>query len=148
MQLQGQNAIELGPGRWAITAVGWHNVESPGVLVEIDKRSLLHPFTSITTHLEQGPRIMVEGRGIRVRDAEGREYLDAMAGLWCVNVGYGRPEIADAMAEQARRLPYYHAFLGNSNEPASWSVWRQSTKLCSKMPGPFAIPGVLKTPGI
>jgi L-2,4-diaminobutyrate transaminase len=100
-------------------------------LHELDKRSLLHPFTSIGTHLEQGPRIMVEGRGIRVRDAEGREYLDAMAGLWCVNVGYGRSEIVDAMTDQARRLPYYHSFLGSSNEPAI----RLADRLLGMAPG-------------
>jgi len=63
--------------------------------------------------------VIAEGRGSRVRDTAGRWYLDAMAGLWCVNAGYGRAEIADAIAEQARRLPYYHGFAGASNEPAS-----------------------------
>jgi L-2,4-diaminobutyrate transaminase len=104
---------------------------SPQSLHELDKRSLLHPFTSIEGHLERGPRIMVEGEGIRVRDDGGREYIDAMAGLWCVNVGYGRGEIVDAMAEQARRLPYYHAFLGNSNEPAI----RLADRLLAMAPG-------------
>jgi L-2,4-diaminobutyrate transaminase len=61
---------------------------------------------------------MAEARGTRIRDRAGREYIDAMAGLWCVNVGYGREEIVEAMAEQARRLPYYHTFLSHSNEPA------------------------------
>jgi L-2,4-diaminobutyrate transaminase len=87
-------------------------------LEDADRNSLFHPFTSIAEHLERGPRIMVEGKGTRVRDRAGREYLDAMAGLWCVNVGYGREEIAEAMAAQARRLSYYHAFLSHSNEPA------------------------------
>jgi L-2,4-diaminobutyrate transaminase len=104
---------------------------SPQSLHELDKRSLLHPFTSIEGHLERGPRIMVEGEGIRVRDDGGREYIDAMAGLWCVNVGYGRGEIVDAMAEQARRLPYYHAFLGHSNEPAI----RLADRLLAMAPG-------------
>ncbi len=87
-------------------------------LSELDRDRLFHPYTSIHEHQAKGGRVMVEGKGIRVRDAEGREYLDAMAGLWCVNVGYGRDEIAEAMAEQARRLPYYHAFLRYTNEPA------------------------------
>ncbi|MEX2205169.1 MAG: aminotransferase [Myxococcota bacterium] len=82
-------------------------------------RAWLHPFTSIAEHEANPGLVIVEGRGARVRDASGRWYLDAMAGLWCVNAGYGRAEIADAIAEQARRLPYYHGFAGASNEPAS-----------------------------
>jgi L-2,4-diaminobutyrate transaminase len=87
-------------------------------LAELDRRSLFHPFTSIAEHLAGEPRILTEGQGVWLRDSAGREYLDAMAGLWCVNAGYGRHEIAEAMAAQARRLPYYHAFLSHSNEPA------------------------------
>ncbi len=87
-------------------------------LAEIDRRSSLHPFTSIAEHLAHGPQVIVEGKGIRVKDAEGREYLDAMAGLWCVNVGYGRPEIVEAARDQLERLPFYHSFASMANEPA------------------------------
>src|SRR5581483_11586193 len=55
--------------------------------------------------------------GVWLTDLEGKRYLDAVAGLWCVNVGYGRAEIGDAMAAQARRLGYYHTFSSMSNEP-------------------------------
>jgi L-2,4-diaminobutyrate transaminase len=75
-----------------------------------DQQSFLHPFTSIPDLLQRGPRVMVEGRGMRIRDSHQREYLDAMAGLWCVNVGYGREELVEAMASQSRRLSYFHAF--------------------------------------
>ena len=54
--------------------------------------------------------MMVRGSGSTVYDEDGRGYIDAMAGLWCVNVGYGRRELADALHEQALRLPYYHSF--------------------------------------
>jgi len=88
-------------------------------LEELDRERLFHPFTSVAEHLAGPPRVvMAEGKGVWLRDTRGREYLDAMAGLWCVNVGYGREEIAQAMADQARRLPYYHSFLAYSNEPA------------------------------
>ncbi len=92
----------------------------PGVssLYDLDRHHVFHPFTSIAEQQTAGPRIMTGGNGIWIRDAEGREYMDAMAGLWCVNVGYGREEIAEAMADQACRLAYYHAFMGNANEPA------------------------------
>ena len=59
-------------------------------LESIDRQTLIHPFTSIRTHLEEGPLIITEADGIRIRDRAGNSYIDAMAGLWCVNVGYGR----------------------------------------------------------
>ena len=54
--------------------------------------------------------MIVAGSGARVQDIHGRSYIDAMAGLWCVNVGYGRVELGDAMRAHAERLGYYHAF--------------------------------------
>lgn len=91
----------------------------PGrTLEQLDRERLFHPYTSVAEHLAGEPRILAEGKGVWLRDTRGRELLDAMAGLWCVNVGYGRDEIVEAMAEQARRLPYYHSFLSHSNEPA------------------------------
>jgi L-2,4-diaminobutyrate transaminase len=87
-------------------------------LEALDRERLFHPFTALGEHALAASPVMAEGKGVWLRDVRGHEYLDAMAGLWCVNVGYGRDEIAEAMAEQARRLAYYHAFLGYSNEPA------------------------------
>jgi L-2,4-diaminobutyrate transaminase len=86
-------------------------------LETLDKERVLHPLTSIADHLRTGPRIMAEGSGVTLTDVNGRRYLDAFAGLWCVNIGYGRTELADAMAAQARRLGYYHTFSSMSNEP-------------------------------
>ena len=86
-------------------------------LETLDKERVLHPATSIADHLKFGPRIMTEARGITLVDSTGRAYLDAVAGLWCVNIGYGRHEVADAMGAQARRLGYYHTFSSMSNEP-------------------------------
>src|SRR3984957_5461231 len=60
---------------------------------------------------------MVRGSGSTVYDEDGRAYIDAMAGLWCVNVGYGRREIADALHEQTLRLPYYHSFSSMATDP-------------------------------
>jgi len=87
-------------------------------LAQLDRASWLHPFSSLADQATRDPLVIREGRGTRVRDTAGREYLDAMAGLWCVNAGFGRREIADAMAEQAGRLAYYHGFAGAANEPA------------------------------
>jgi L-2,4-diaminobutyrate transaminase len=87
-------------------------------LEDMDRKSFFHPFTSIGDHLRDGPRIMAAGQGVHVTDSKGRRYLDGAAGLWCVNVGYGRQEIADAIGAQAARLPFFHAFTSMSNEPA------------------------------
>jgi L-2,4-diaminobutyrate transaminase len=78
---------------------------------DLDRRYVFHPFTALAEHeADGGPAMIVSGSGCRLYGSDGREYLDAMAGLWCVNVGYSRPEMAEALAEQASRLPYYHAF--------------------------------------
>ena len=86
-------------------------------LETLDKERVLHPATSIADHLRAGPRIMAEGAGLTLVDTTGKRYLDAVAGLWCVAIGYGRTEVADAMAAQSRRLAFYHTFSSMSNEP-------------------------------
>ncbi len=86
-------------------------------LEDMDRQSVLHPLTSIATHLKSGPLIVGRGKGVRIRDRQGREMIDCGAGLWCVNVGYGRPEIAEAARAAIEDLNYYHIFGGASNEP-------------------------------
>jgi L-2,4-diaminobutyrate transaminase len=78
---------------------------------EADRRFVFHPFTQLDQHERAGsPSMIVAGSGARVQDIHGRWYIDGMAGLWCVNVGYGRVEIAETMRIHAERLGYYHAF--------------------------------------
>jgi L-2,4-diaminobutyrate transaminase len=78
---------------------------------ELDRRFVFHPFTQLDAHEQTGPvGMIVEGTGARVRDLDGRSYIDGMAGLWCVNVGYGRRELAETLRVHAERLGYYHAF--------------------------------------
>jgi len=89
----------------------------PRSLSELDKASVLHPVTSIREQQRDGPFVLASGSGVSVTDADGRTYLDAAAGLWCVNVGYGREELARAAADEMRRLGYFHSFAGCSNEP-------------------------------
>ena len=90
------------------------------LLSQWDRESFLHPSTAAGAHARgEGPsRIIEGGQGVRIRDRDGRESLDGFAGLYCVNVGYGRTEIADAIAEQARKLAYYHAYAGHGSEAA------------------------------
>ena len=83
---------------------------------QMDQRSQFHPFTSINDLKAEGPTVMISGSGIRVRDVNGKEYLDGMAGLWCVNLGYGRKEISDAIARQSERLSFFHTFNGMSSD--------------------------------
>jgi L-2,4-diaminobutyrate transaminase len=77
---------------------------------ELDRRLVFHPFTQLDRHGHSDAPLIVEGHGVTLRDSRGRRYLDAMAGLWCVNVGYGRREIAEALHDEALRLGYYHSF--------------------------------------
>lgn len=77
---------------------------------ELDKKYLFHPFTALADHEKNGPSVIVRGEGVRLEDNHGNSYIDAMAGLWCVNVGYGRREIADVIHQQALTLPYFHSF--------------------------------------
>src|SRR5271163_4448808 len=86
-------------------------------LEEMDRQSLIHPATSIADHLKHGPTIIAGGSGVRVKDRQGRELIDCGAGLWCVNIGYGRAELGEAAAQAMRDLGYYHTFSSHSNEP-------------------------------
>jgi len=83
-----------------------------------DREHFFHPSTHMGAHArgEASGRIMAGGQGVYVTDREGRTSLDAFAGLYCVNVGYGRQEIAEAIAAQARELAYYHAYVGHGTE--------------------------------
>jgi L-2,4-diaminobutyrate transaminase len=86
-------------------------------LEDLDRRSSLHPFASVARNLESGPLIFAEGQGVTLRDTWGREYIDGMAGLWCVNVGYGRREIIDAICAQAGKLAFFHFHSAMATEP-------------------------------
>jgi L-2,4-diaminobutyrate transaminase len=85
-----------------------------------DRDTLFHPSTHMAAHAqgETPNRIVEGGEGVYIIDREGRRSLDAFAGLYCVNVGYGRSEIAEAIAEQAHKLAYYHSYAGHGNEPS------------------------------
>lgn len=83
-------------------------------LIEMDRECLWHHITQHKTFESKEPPIMVEGHGAYVRDVHGREYLDALAGgVWCVNAGYGRSSIAEAVHKQLLQLPYYAGSAGN-----------------------------------
>ena len=83
-----------------------------------DRESFFHPSTHLADFArgDLAQRIIANGEGCYITDTEGRSSLDAFAGLYCVNVGYGRSEISDAIAEQAKELAYYHAYVGHGTE--------------------------------
>jgi putrescine aminotransferase len=83
-----------------------------------DRAHHIHPYTDHAELHAAGTHLITEAEGCWITDAEGRRFLDGLAGLWCVNVGYGSKKIADAVNEQIRRLPFYPSFFNSSNEPA------------------------------
>lgn len=85
-----------------------------------DRDHFFHPSTHMAAHArgDAPNRVVTGGEGVYITDRDGNRLLDAFAGLYCVNVGYGRAEIAEAIAEQARKLAYYHAYAGHGSEAA------------------------------
>ncbi|NRB16909.1 MAG: aspartate aminotransferase family protein [Rhodobacteraceae bacterium] len=86
-------------------------------LQALDAAHHMHPFTTNDELAEKGVRIITRASGIYLTDSEGNEILDAMAGLWCVNIGYGRDELAEVAARQMRELPYYNTFFMTTHVP-------------------------------
>jgi putrescine aminotransferase len=84
----------------------------------LDAAHALHPFTDYKALAGEGSRIITRADGAWLWDSEGQQILDGMAGLWCVNVGYGRDELAEAAARQMRDLPYYNLFFKTATPPA------------------------------
>ncbi len=89
-----------------------------GELQARDAAHHMHPFTANAELAEYGARVITRARGVRLTDSEGEEILDAMAGLWCVNIGYGRDELAEAAFRQMKELPYYNTFFMSTHLPA------------------------------
>lgn len=83
-----------------------------------DVQSVLHPYTNLVKHRETGPVTFVSGRGVHVFDDAGKDYIEAMAGLWCTALGWGENELAETAERQMKQLAYGHLFAGRSHEPA------------------------------
>ncbi|WP_280552382.1 aspartate aminotransferase family protein [Halomonas sp. 25-S5] len=99
-------------------------------LQALDRAHHLHPFTDFKALGEEGSRLIERAEGVYIFDAEGNRILDGMAGLWCVNLGYGREELVTAATEQMRRLPYYNTFFKTTHPPAV----KLAEKLCALAP--------------
>lgn len=77
----------------------------------------LHPYTDHKAHLQNGPVVINRGKGVRVWDDQGKEYIETVAGLWCASLGFDNERLVQAAAAQMRKLPFYHAFTAKSHEP-------------------------------
>jgi 4-aminobutyrate--pyruvate transaminase len=82
-----------------------------------DIANVLHPYTDLQAHLETGPLIVTHGKGVRVWDDAGKEYIEGVAGLWCAALGFDNERLVQAAAAQMRKLPFYHGFAAKSHEP-------------------------------
>ncbi|MFC3630452.1 aminotransferase [Paracoccus angustae] len=103
-------------------------------IADMDRRSVLHPFTQLkdfATGKAGDPTIVTGGKGIRIQDAKGNQLIDAFAGLYCVNIGYGRDEVAEAISRQAYQLAYYHSYAAHTTEELA----RLSDRLVKMAPG-------------
>jgi L-2,4-diaminobutyrate transaminase len=86
---------------------------------KLDRSSVLHPFTNLGAFASGAlgdPTIVEGGSGVRIQDANGKSYLDGFAGLYCVNIGYGRTEVAEAISKQAYKLAYYHTYAAHTTD--------------------------------
>lgn len=86
-------------------------------LQALDAAHHMHPFTTNDELAQRGARVITRAKGVYLTDSEGNEILDGMAGLWCVNIGYGRHELADVAARQMKELPYYNTFFMTTHAP-------------------------------
>ncbi|NEU95625.1 aminotransferase [Bradyrhizobium uaiense] len=85
----------------------------------LDIEHFIHPYTDFATFKSEGSQIAARASGVHVIDENGQRYVDGIAGLWCVNLGHGRREIVDAIAEQAATMQYYNPFGHTTNIPAT-----------------------------
>ena len=98
-----------------------------------DRDHFMHPWTDFSDFKEKGSMVVAEAQRSYIYDSEGNRFIDGIGGLWCVNVGYGRDEIAQAMADQARKMCYYSSFGHHTSIPAA----ELAAKLAELAPGPL-----------
>ncbi|WP_413614997.1 aminotransferase [Halomonas cupida] len=98
---------------------------------EKDRDHFMHPWTDFSTFKESGSMVFCQADGVSLQDADGKRYLDGIGGLWCVNIGYGREEMAQAVADQIRDIPYFSTFGHHTTAPAA----RLAARLADLAPG-------------
>ena len=118
-------------------------MQSKAELSKMDINYLLHPVSVLQKHEESGPRIIVEGDGVRIKDIEGKEYIDAFSGMWNVVTGYGQRSVNEAITEELSKLHYFSPFYGFSTSPAI----ELAAKVVNMMPQAWNMGKVLFTCG-
>jgi len=96
-----------------------------------DRDHNIHPWTNFASFKEEGSLVMSHAEGPYVYDSDGNQFIDGIGGLWCVNIGYGREEMADAIADQIKQIPYYSTFNHLTTPPAA----NLAAKLAELAPG-------------
>jgi putrescine aminotransferase len=96
-----------------------------------DRAHNIHPWTDFSTFKEEGSLVLAESEGCYIYDSEGNKFFDGIGGLWCVNIGYGSEEMAQAIADQVRRIPYFSTFQHHTTPPAA----ELAAKLAQLAPG-------------
>jgi adenosylmethionine-8-amino-7-oxononanoate aminotransferase len=119
------------------------DMKSKEELKELDAKYLFHPVAVLKELEKSGARIIVEGDGVRVKDLDGNEYIDAFSSLWNVLIGHGQKPVADAIAEQLSKLEYYSPFFGF----AAPSAIELAAKVVGLMPADWNMGRVLFTCG-
>lgn len=97
----------------------------------VPDNAVIHPFTDLEALKSKPPLVMAKGQGVYVRNDEGIPYLEAMAGLWCVSLGFSEQRLADVAFNQMKQLPFYHIFMSSSHAPAN----QLARELISRAPG-------------
>lgn len=110
-----------------------HSARSTADYRALDAAHHIHPFSDMGSLNKTGSRVIVKAKGVYLWDSEGNQIIDGMAGLWCVNVGYGRKELADAAYKQLQELPFYNTFFKTTHPP----VIELSALLAEVSPEPF-----------
>jgi len=101
------------------------------LLADLDRAHVLHPWTHFESFDRDGATVITRGKGCHLWDSEGRKYFDAVGGLWCTNIGLGREEMAEAIAEQVRTLAFSNTFVDLTNSPSA----RLAARLAELAPG-------------
>ena len=102
-------------------------------LWEKDRDHNIHPWTDFSSFKDEGSLVMSHSDGAYVFDSDGNRFMDGIGGLWCVNIGYGNEEMAEAIADQVRQIPYYSTFNHLTTPPAA----TLAAKLAELTPGIF-----------
>jgi len=107
-------------------------VERPNSLAARDIAYYFHPATNARKHEQVGPMMIERGQGVRVWDDQGKEYIEGLAGLWSVAVGFGEERLVKAAAEQMAKLPFYHSF-SHKSHPSATKLAERLVKLAPGM---------------